>query len=366
MDSSGCTIERCLPMVVMLVEYLYRRFTHEGSRVGRSSPNGRRPVNAEPTIRRATADDDNAILGLGHEALGWDDDERHGAFFHWKHRENPFGDSPMWVATVGGLVVAFRTFLRWEWRRPDTCVVRSVRAVDTATHPEFQGRGLFRALTMNAIDELAAEGVGFVFNTPNDNSRPGYLKMGWQVIGRPPVRVRPQGLGSLRRMTQARVSATKWSEPATFGSSPDGAFADDDEIRCVLTSAGTDQLTTNRSPAYFRWRFGFHPLHYRVVTRGEGLTDGFAVVRLRRRGPAVEGTVCELYAPPGDHRAVRELLRQVEGADYLLAAGSAPSLRAGLLPAPRQGPIVTWRDVTEHDPPALDQWHLTLGDLELF
>lgn len=323
-------------------------------------------MNAKPTIRRATADDDEAILGLGREALGWDDDERHGAFFHWKHRENPFGESPRWVATVGDRVVAFRTFLRWEWRRPDATVVRAVRAVDTATHPEFQGQGLFRALTMNAIDELADNGVGFVFNTPNDNSRPGYLKMGWQVIGRPSVRVRPHGLGSLLRMTQARVSATKWSEPATFGRSPQEAFADEDEIRVVLGTALADKLSTNRSPAYLRWRFGFGPLHYRVVSRGGGLTDGFAVVRLRRRGAAVEGTVCELHTPPGDHRAVRELLRQVEGADYLLAAGSAPFLRAGLLPAPRQGPIVTWRDVTEHDPPALDQWHLTLGDLELF
>ena len=323
-------------------------------------------MTTRPVIRRATADDDEAILGLGRAALGWDDDERHGLFFHWKHRENPFGESPMWVATAGDRVVAFRTVLRWEWRRPNDTVVPAVRAVDTATHPEFQGQGLFRALTMNAIDELVAEGVGFVFNTPNDNSRPGYLKMGWQVIGRPSVRVRPQGLGSLLRMTQARVSATKWSEPATFGRSPHEAFADDDEIRAVLGKAPADKLSTNRSPAYLRWRFGFDPLHYRVVTRGGGLTDGFAVVRLRRRRAAVEGTVCELHTPPGDHRATRDLLSQIEGADYLLVAGSAAGLHEGLLPAPRQGPVVTWRALTEHDAPELERWHLTIGDLELF
>lgn len=319
-----------------------------------------------PLFRASTEDDLDAILAIGCAALGWGDDQRLSSLFHWKHHQNPFGESPMWVAIVEGRVVAFRTFLRWEWLRPDTTVVRAVRAVDTATHPEFEGQGLFRALTLNAIDELASEGVAFVFNTPNDNSRPGYLKMGWQVIGRPSVRVRPQGLGSLLRMSQARVSATKWSEPATFGRSPKEAFADDDEIRAVLRSAGSEPLTTNRTPAYFRWRFGFGPLHYRVVSLGEGLTGGFAVVRLRRRGAAVEATVCELYAPPGDHRATRDLLSQVEGADYLLIAGSAAGLRDGLLPAPRQGPTVTWRAVGEHDPPTLDRWHLTMGDLELF
>ncbi len=327
-----------------------------------------RLVSTRPIIRRATADDDEAILGLGRAALGWDDDERHGPFFHWKHRESPFGESPMWVAAVGDRVVAFRTFLRWEWRRPDATVVRAVRAVDTATHPDFQSQGLFRALTLSAIEELAADGVAFVFNTPNDKSRPGYLKMGWRVIGRPSVGVRPQGVGSLLRMTQARVSATKWSEPAAFGHSPQEAFADDydDEIGGVLASAAPESLTTNSTPAYLRWRYGFGPLHYRVVSLGVRLTDGFAVARLRRRGAAVEGTVCELHTPPGDHRAGRELLSQVEGADYLLVAGSALGFRSGLLPAPRQGPIVTWRAVGENDPPALDRWHLTMGDLELF
>lgn len=305
-------------------------------------------------------------MTLGRAALGWDDDERLGAFFHWKHRENPFGESPMWVATVGARVVAFRTFLRWEWRRPDDTVVRAVRAVDTATHPEYQGQGLFRKLTMSAIDELAAEGVAFVFNTPNDNSRPGYLKMGWQVIGRPAIRTRPRGLGSLVRMAQASVSAAKWSEPATFGRSPGDALANDDEISSVIQESPADKLTTNRTPAYLRWRFGFGPLHYRVVTRGPGLSDGFAVVRLRRRGSAVEATVCELYAPLGSHRAGRDLLSQVEGADYLLVAGCALGMRTGLLPAPRQGPLITWRAVTEHDPPSIDRWHLTMGDLELF
>lgn len=319
-----------------------------------------------PAIRRATAADDDAILALGREALGWDDDERHGPFFHWKHRESPFGRSPGWVATDGDRVVSFRTFLRWEWRRAEGTVVPAVRAVDTATHPDAQGQGLFRALTLQALDELAAEGVAFVFNTPNDNSRPGYLKMGWQVVGRPAVRVRPRRAGALLRLVRARVSATKWSEPATFGRSPHDAFADDDEVRNALASAPPVPLATNRSPAYLRWRYGFGPLHYRVVTRGAGLAGGFAVVRLRRRGPAVEGTVCELHTPPGDHRAGRQLLRQVEGADYLLVAGTALGMRAGLLPAPGQGPLLTWRAVTEPDPPALDRWQLTMGDLELF
>jgi hypothetical protein len=317
-------------------------------------------------IRRATDADLPGIMALAQAALGWDDDERHADFFDWKHRQNPFGASPMWVADQAGELLAFRTFLRWEWRRADGGIDRAVRAVDTATHPSHQGRGLFRALTMGALDELVDDDVDFVFNTPNDQSRPGYLKMGWEVIGRPPVRVRPSGIGGLVRLARARVAAAKWSEPAEFGQSAADAFAADAELDRLVVTLAPDALSTNRSAAYLRWRFGFAPLHYRVVRRGDDLTDGFAVVRLRRRGAAVEGTVCELVVPSGERRAFGELLDQVEGADYLLVAGRLSPRQGGLLPLPHQGPQVTWRAVNQTEPPTLAGWNLTLADLELF
>ena len=82
----------------------------------------------------------------------------------------------------------FRTLMRWEFLDGER-VVRAVRAVDTATHPDYQGRSIFTRLTLHALDELVAEGVEFVFNTPNEQSRPGYLKMGWQVVGQLPTAV---------------------------------------------------------------------------------------------------------------------------------------------------------------------------------
>jgi hypothetical protein len=33
---------------------------------------------------------------------------------------------------------------------------------------------------------------------------------------------------------------------------------------------------------------------------------------------------------------------------------------------PRQGPILTWRDICETTMPMLPSWDVTLGDIELF
>jgi GNAT superfamily N-acetyltransferase len=144
------------------------------------------PSASDLTIRRASRADLPEILTLAQRSLGWLGDDADTRFFAWKHFENPFGESPMWVAEADGRLAGFRTFLRWDLCTPTGQVRHAVRAVDTATDPDFQGRGIFTRLTLAALDELRAEGVDFVFNTPNDQSRPGYLKMGWHLVARPP------------------------------------------------------------------------------------------------------------------------------------------------------------------------------------
>ena len=125
------------------------------------------------TIRRAEPGDRKGILALLAASLGRDgSDPRYEQLYAWKHEQNAFGRSPAWVACDGERLAGVRILMPWEFRR-GAVTVRAVRAVDTATHPDYQGRGIFTRLTLHAIDELREEGVDFVFNTPNDQSRPG-------------------------------------------------------------------------------------------------------------------------------------------------------------------------------------------------
>ena len=141
-------------------------------------------VESNVVIREADEADIEAVVALASAALGWRPEEPNEALFRWKHLENPAGVSPMWVAELDGTMAGFRTFLRWRFRRPGIAdPVEAVRAVDTATHPDFQGRGIFSTLTRHAVGALSDTGAGFVFNTPNAQSRPGYLKMGWVEAG---------------------------------------------------------------------------------------------------------------------------------------------------------------------------------------
>ncbi len=328
------------------------------------------PGRDEIEIRPARSGDHLAIVTLAAAALGWRPEDPNDALFRWKHLDNAFGPSPMWVAEAAGALVAFRAMLRWEFERPGGgAPLRAVRAVDTATHPDHQGQGLFRRLTLHAVAELTADEVAFVFNTPNARSRPGYLKMGWQDVGRVPVAIAPRAPASLVRLARARVPADKWSLPTPVGEDAGVAMADAHGLAQLLASQPASAgLRTRRTPAFLRWRYAGGPVAYRTLLRTDSVADGFAVFRLRRRGSAVEATIGDVIVPDGDRRLVRELLAQVRSQarpDYVIRV-QAPTLTRSAVRLPGQGPRLTWRGLTATTCPPLAEWDLQLGDIELF
>jgi GNAT superfamily N-acetyltransferase len=322
---------------------------------------------------RAVEDGDRAeVLAVLGESLGWDDPETFGAYLDWKHTANAFGRSPGWVAVVDGRVVGVRLFLRWGFRR-DGSPLRAVRAVDTATHPDHQGKGIFRKLTMVALDAMATEGIDFVFNTPNDRSGPGYLKMGWEsVAANVPlaIRLRPT---RLHRSLRARAGGDRWGAPCPLGQPADSLLGQTGLVEDLLAAAPSPRpgtLVTDRSAAYLTWRYaGLARLGYRVWPIAGDPAEGVLVFRLRRRGAALELDAVEPLVPAGAERAAGRAavrLLRATGADHLVSLPSDGVPVPGALPVRRMGPTLVWRAVASRDRPPLAHWALTLGDLELF
>ncbi len=327
-------------------------------------------------IERGGPEHEDEVLELLSASLGATNDARYRRFFRWKHLENPFGASPVWIAFEGDRIAGFRTMLHWEFVR-DGQIVRAVRAVDTATHPDYRGVGIFTVLTRQALEELEREGIAFVFNTPNDQSRPGYLKMGWEVVAQVPAAVRPLSITGSMRIVRAKVAADRWSASTDAASPAAEVLADPTLAELVTSSArrGDGRLQTHRSLEYLRWRYGSDVLPYRAVTVDRG--PGVAFFRLRTRGPALEAVLGDVITAHGDTRTARALVGAVAraartgGAHYLLRSGSGPTgLRArydrGFITVPGQGPTLTWKSVTDQTMPPLADWSLTMGDLELF
>lgn len=323
---------------------------------------------SELVIRRATPDDLDDVLALLRDAMHRSDDERFVELFRWKHIDNAFGASPAWVAVDHSSsdrprIAAVRYLMRWEFERSGR-VVRAVRAVDTATHPDYQGRGLFTKLTMGAIVDLESEGVDFIFNTPNDQSRPGYVKMGWSILGQVPVPSRPLSVQGTIKMARARVSAAHFSLDVDCAESAAGALADSAELDALLAMRPpTSQLQTRLSPSVLRWRYGGQLLTYRAVST----SDGIGIFRIRQRGGARELAIALALSRTGrggERRLARSMLRAARGhADYAIAIGRRPM--PTFVPVPKAGPTLAFRPLGSTPTTTIDDWALTLGDIEL-
>ena len=326
------------------------------------------------TIRPFDIGDEAAVLALLEQTLGGGPAGRRPAeFFRWKHFDNPFGPSFMLLAEADGRVIGLRAFMRWRFI-VDGRELSAVRAVDTATHPEYQGMGVFSRLTRAALEALAGQ-VDLVFNTPNDASRPGYLKLGWREVGRVPVALRVRRPVRFARGLR-RPAGQPPARPPVDADPAARVLERADEVAGVLAQVRPREgrLSTPRDVGYLRWRYGAAPLldYAGVAEEVAGELRGLALFRVRPRGALWETTVAEVLVADGDRRTARRLLARVARAaavDHLtLRAPALTAASAGFLPAPGGISFVVkpLRDDLEPDPSALGAWALSLGDLEVF
>jgi N-acetylglutamate synthase-like GNAT family acetyltransferase len=311
------------------------------------------------SIREGAQEDIPGILEVLRLALGETPLlQRTPALFQWKHEHNPFGRSILLVAEADEQIVGVRALMRWDLVAPDGGLLHCVRPVDTATHPAYGRRGIFRTLTESALEVARAGGVHLVFNTPNPKSAAGYFKMGWREVGWIGAMVRPRLFGA-RRVEEGRPPALSSLIP---GATPYelAPVRDRDPLG----------LRTPRSPAYLSWRFSGHP----TATYGalEGPPGAIAVVRPSVRNGRTETLIVDLLGDGGSTTMRRVAASSRSRYTATWFSPNTPerrsALRAGLLPVPG---LKTLRLVAlplaplDYEVTAIGSWDFAMSDLEL-
>ncbi len=337
---------------------------------------------ASVETRSYQASDEPAVLALLRTSLGAGRVfDRTSAFWQWKHFQNPFGPSLMLV-TGNSEVLGLRAFMRWQFRIGSRVII-AMRAVDTATHPAYQRQGIFSTLTRLTVERAQSEGVDLIYNTPNNSSLPGYLKLGWRYVGQVPLLikiVRPIHIAStLLGRNSSNSEEIRLPEALSVGAlfrragSLDTLLQENDRF-CE------GRIRTNRSISFLRWRYMDVPsLSYHTLWCGGESPSAVAIFRPSLRRGLREILISELLVGNAGVRQVRGLLRSlidaVEG-DYLVATAPRGSvhwramLQCGFVPVPYIGPYLTVRpltsDVAAPNPTRFAHWDLSVGDLELF
>lgn len=335
------------------------------------------------TIRPATDQDLPLILALSKQSLGELGGIRTEEYWRWKHQQNPFGKSPVLLAFEGEKLIGLRAFMQWRFRYEGK-TVQAFRAVDTATHPEHQGKGIFSKLTMALVDQLKDREPAIIFNTPNQKSMPGYIKMGWKEIGKTRLRVCVHPFNILQHQFDFYWRQLfQWRKVLRPDANSPAPIIFPDDIEALLTewqNAHPQVVMTNYSLPYLQWRYQQIPmLHYGLKVSRQAGSTCLIIYRLKQSNSICELRLVEVFYTGPDRKtvvrtAIHELVETVKPDVTTVLADGQGELDAllpfGFFKADKRGLTITGRRVNDDGLEVLvgdyGKWSFTSGGLELF
>jgi predicted N-acetyltransferase YhbS len=139
-------------------------------------------------VREAVPEDDPQIADLFDGVFGFRPSASH---IDWKFRQNPDAIPLTVVAECENTIVG--QYALWSTRlRLGREVVIGAQSLDTMTHPDFRGQGMFVALATECMELAFQRGVEALYGFPNDNSYPGFVRrLDWDHTGDVAGWVRP-------------------------------------------------------------------------------------------------------------------------------------------------------------------------------
>lgn len=314
-------------------------------------------------------------------------------FWRWKHLDNPFGRSLGLAAldASSGALVGVRPLMQWRLRDRDGTLLRAVRPVDTVTHPDWRGVGIFSELTEKSVSELDGRVYSLVFNTPNANSLPGYEKLGWNCDIQLPIQLsvlRPLPL--LLKLLSGQPTASgaqSWDTASRGGVVTMREIAKPGLEKAIEFAAGCESrqpfcgYRTARDERYLHWRYVDHPnVDYGVFTVHDDAAElaALAILRLDSRKSASGAVLVDVFPrdlPVASFRGLVRAIKKDLTVDYLLAhfprdSAQASALRRLLFITPRTMTLAV-REAADHKATytaALleNNWDLSFSDLEVF
>ena len=328
-------------------------------------------------FRIAEEKDIPEILALLKSGLGENVTPKTEAYWRWKHIQNPFGPSHVLLAVSNDTIIGVRSFMRWQWRLGNE-ILEAVRGVDTVIKPEYQGNGLFGELTLKLVDESFQYGYDFLYSTPNEKSKRGYQRLGWNQIGILPI--------SVKLVKPWQVFLNLVTRPGK----PDVGGAADQSLERFLSRADLpslllashrnfpEKLVTAHTVDSLQWRYAEVPVgsYFAFGVERLGALKGLCFCRVKRTVAGMELRITDIFVEHLKyHEDLRRELRDVirERKIHYVTSGcfGANDILSGwlLIKKKRLGPVVTARNIKLKNLKTLNEfsdWSPSLGDLELF
>jgi GNAT superfamily N-acetyltransferase len=314
-------------------------------------------------------------------------------FWSWKHERNTFGASVGCVArdATSGRLIAIRPLMKWSFRSAKSQVHDAVRPVDTVTHPQWRGKGIFSKLTRAALGDLPDGASTLVFNTPNQNSLPGYEKMGWVRASKLEILMRPGRISclvcALWRSIQKKKGACGWQELSRQRVISSRSLSQEDAESILTFCVDAEEmrvplgLRTCKTQRYLKWRYFEQPnADYGVLVdrASSGKIRSVAFLRCEQRIGFNVVLILDLFVGLDAQANLNTFLKSLTNfvhADFFAlhatpSSGEYVAARRNLfLPVKKKILAARYVDAMSalYDVPTGEKyWDLSLADIEIF
>lgn len=311
-------------------------------------------------IRMYQEGDETAILKLFGLAFG---KEMTSDYWKWRYKQNPFGIEPMVSLMFDNdeLIGHYAVF-------PvemiiDSKIQLSAFSMTTMTHPDHQGKGIFKTLALYLYDYIHVKfGIKLIWGFPNLNSHYGFVKnLNWKDVGL---------LANMKLETLGKFEVNCNAEFEEFS-----VFT----ISSSENSNISNQIRINKSKEYLNWRYFSNPDNQYFGIRDKSNHSCYIVFKYFQFNNREEIDIVEIEF--GNNIVIlKELIQSVlkvsfddkkeisgmnlwcniHSSNYLLfeKIGFKPTLPLTYL---------GFRDVYSTDTNySLNNWNLTLGDSDVY
>ena len=310
-------------------------------------------------MRRFRSEDAGQVVDLLNEVFH---SSKTREWWRWKYELNPagfFGEvGDTWVAEASNRIVGHYAVIPIKLRKGNETMLVA-QSVDTATHPDFRGLGIFPKLASKVYEEAKGR-YAFMYGFPSEQAHDGFLRLGWNEF-RLNALVKPLNLDRLSgRFTQnsafalilksglqlflkaksgysrvnlhVRGSATKVETVDSHVSPPLDA----------LPFGRSDRINTvERSRGFLNWRLSRHFGDYRLLVARTTTNEivGYGVLRSVHIGGMKAISIIDMQVAENESLSLSTLLEYVikdarqEDADFVHAWFPSWSLQSRLMSA---------------------------------
>lgn len=244
-------------------------------------------------------------------------------YLKWQYIDNPAGQAFLFVArqissnAIAGqyLVIPIRYMINGK-------VILGSLSLNTLTHPEHQGKGLFTKLASETYDYCSEQEVKFTIGFPNPNSFPGFIrKLHFTHLGDPSLSIK------FLRPFSSFFKVLKKTKVKHGGQLPFESIQSNDIQQFDLLNNQNSEIydtfwqtvqsqysiSTNKDFAFMQWRYAKIPTrNYKVFAYVSGKTIlGLIVMKFEHVWNLNAGIVMDLLVINNDPKIGKALLNFV-------------------------------------------------------